>query len=601
MLDQYCTDNAIVRKLSNLRAKYAAKERERLRLDAISPGHRDQRMTNHALALQLLLPPRQDWKRPRLREGMTGQQKTAESVLAGAMIALNSADDASSYQTFNLRAFVAEVRDRMLENRPYVFDRPEITPVPKAKDSLVYRAIAQLNRVDSVVDKITATYLQGCFDADLLVSALAFRAGKPGQPPPNHHDGVRAILEFLDAHSGGELWVGEYDIKKFFDCIGHDVAKAAVDRAVAGAERRGVVVDPRAIQIIKAFIDCYSFPKDVLQGALPALKLRNADATFDWPGEHGSLDAFYTNPMDAKIGIVQGAALSNLIANLVLHYADVEVTTLRGRGEVLYERYCDDMFLICTSRADCQRRMKAYGQAMTRLYLPVHEPQPLVPYGKSFWKQKSKGPYRWTNQPGGVPWVSFCGYQVHFDGHLRIRPSSVRKQIDAMREETDQVVRRILSAGKDQIKLSGQQILRRFERRLTCRLVGHRTPTSQPGDLSPNCVASGFQLLAEYPHQQGQLRVFDRVRGECVRELDKALRRVGAPESPKKPSRHLRQNKIKFYGKPFSMAGQYPSVVSNRPAPRLDKQSKKRISRTVTCRGIIAIAIGLAILLLTGI
>jgi hypothetical protein len=238
--------------------------------------------------------------------------------------------------------------------------------------------------IPQVVDNITASYLRDSFDPDLLVSALAFRAGAPGQPPPNHHDGVRAILEFLHAHSDSELWVGEYDIKKFFDCIGHDVAKAAVDRAVAAAERRGVAVDPRAIQIIKAFIDCYSFPKDVLQGALSALKLRDTNATFDWPGENGSLDAFYTNPMDAKIGIVQGAALSCLIANLVLHYADVEVTTVRGKGEFLYERYCDDMLLICTSRSDCQRRMKAYGQAMRRLSLPVHEPQPLVAYGKDF-------------------------------------------------------------------------------------------------------------------------------------------------------------------------------------------------------------------------
>jgi hypothetical protein len=83
---------------------------------------------------------------------MTGQRKTAESVLAGAMKALNAADDVSSYQTLNLRGFIAEVRRRTLGSEPYVFARPVVTPVPKAKGSSVYRAIGQMSRVDSVVD-----------------------------------------------------------------------------------------------------------------------------------------------------------------------------------------------------------------------------------------------------------------------------------------------------------------------------------------------------------------------------------------------------------------------------------------------------------------
>jgi hypothetical protein len=532
---------------------------------------------------------------------MTGQRKTARSVFAGTMKALKAESDTTSFQTLGLRAFLTEVREKVLRDSPYVFDPPRITPLRKARGGPIYRAVGQMSTVDSVVDSITAKYLRDCFDPDLLHSALAFRAGVPGKPPPNHHAGVKAILNFLNAHSDSELWAGEHDIKKFFDCIGHDVAKAAVDRAVAAARRRCVTVDARAVQIIKAFIDCYSFPKDVLQGALPTLKLRDPEATFNWPGEDGSLDAFYTNPMDAKIGIIQGAALSCLIANLVLHYADVEVTTVRGKREFLYQRYCDDMLLICTSKSDCQRRMKAYGQAMRRLYLPVHKPQPMVAYGRSFWQQKSKGPYRWTDQTGGVPWIGFCGYQVHFDGHIRIRPSSVRKQIDAMREETDQVVRRILSAGSGGIKLSRKQILHRFQQRLTCRMVGHRTPSSQPGDLAPNCVASGFKLLAEYPHQQGQLRLLDRVRGECIREVSKALRKVGAPESPRKPSRHRRRDRIRFYGSPFSLNGQYPRELSRPQALQTDQQSHHCNRGATAWRGIIAIVIALACLLWTSI
>ena len=152
---------------------------------------------------------------------------------------------------------------------------------------------------------------------------------------PTHHDGFRGVMEFLWARTTmDEIWVGEYDLRKFFDCIGHDVALTAMDRAVATAEKRGVAVDPRALGIFQAFLQCYSFPRNVLQGELPTLRERDPKATFEWPGEDGSIDALYPDPMTARIGVIQGAALSNLVANLVLHHADQAVVHAMGREDI---------------------------------------------------------------------------------------------------------------------------------------------------------------------------------------------------------------------------------------------------------------------------
>ncbi len=573
MLDQYFTDEAIVRKLSHLRAQTAAAERDKLRLDAICPTYHHHGIRGRALALQQLQPPRKDWIHPKMRQGLTAQQITDLSVFAATMKGLSLPDTAKAYHTLNLQEFMARVRAKALGNEPYVFGAPEIVPILRDKDRSVYRAIAQLAMDDSVVDGGVARYFRDCFDLDFLPNSLAFRCKRPGQAVPTHHDGFRAVMDFLKAHRDHEIWVGEYDLRKFFDTIGHDVARTAMDRAVVAAKRRGVVVDPRAIRIFQAFLECYSFSRNVLQGELPRLQAHHPDATFEWPGEDHGLDGLYPDPSAAGIGVIQGAALSNLVANLVLHRADQAVVRAMGKRTYVYRRYVDDMILVCKSKGDCQFGMDAYRNVAAKERLLVHDTKPDLPYGREFWQKKSRGPYQWSDQPGGVPWLTFAGYQAHFNGRIRMRPSSVRKQIDVMRQEANLVINRVLSAGRGQIKLSRAQIRQRFEASLVYRLVGHRRPDSQPGELSPNCVASGFRLLDTYPHEEGQLRLLDRVRHQCVRKVNRALRKTDAPMAALRQLPPRGHDRVKFYGRPFSMAGQYRSVTPEGQAANVELQS----------------------------
>ena len=453
---------------------------------------------------------------------------------------------------------------------PMSSSRLRIIPRRKEPGIPVYRAIARLGLRDVVVEATVAKYLQRCFGPDLLDCSFAYRSGSSGHPAATHHDAMRAAMEFLAADAGKEIWIVEVDIRKFFDVVGHEVALAAVDRAVERAGRRGVVVDHRALAILRAFLNCFSFPRNVLTGALPELRERDPDATFGWPGEDGSLHEFYSDPMVAKVGIIQGAALSCLIANLVLHDADVAMTSGADRSNQLYARFSDDMVAMSTSKEQAEEDMQRYRAATKALRLPIHEPKPGVPYGKEFWGLKSRGPYRLTDQPGGTPVFGLVGYQVHADGHLRLRPSSLRKQIDKIQDETDKVVRRLLSAGKDGIKLSGRQIAYRLEQRLIGMAVGRRNLDSRPGELSPHCFASGWKLLAEYPHQRGQLRLLDRERGQNMHRLRRVLRKLGVPVEPPNGHNRRKMGRRRFFGNPFSYAGQYPRHLSLEKSPWWD-------------------------------
>ena len=46
--------------------------------------------------------------------------------------------------------------------------------------------------------------------------------------------------------------------------------------------------------------------------------------------------------------------------------------------------------------------------------------------------RKSKAPYEWgpATKPGRVPWCAFVGYQIRHDGALRLRPSSLKKEVE---------------------------------------------------------------------------------------------------------------------------------------------------------------------------
>jgi hypothetical protein len=202
-----------------------------------------------------------------------------------------------------------------------------------------------------------------------------------------------------------------------------------------------LTLDPRAEHIFRAYLQCYTFPRNVLEETTPLLRQEHANGEFPWPED--ALHKHHANPRSGAIGVPQGGALSCIIANLVLDLADKRIRAVQEQfpDQIQYFRYCDDMILLARRESHCQEAFQAYLNALDELKLPYHEPKSVETYNKRFWNEKSKNPYCWTGRKGSgcVPWVQFVGYQVRYDGLVRIKKKSLEKQILKLRNVTDHV------------------------------------------------------------------------------------------------------------------------------------------------------------------
>jgi hypothetical protein len=198
----------------------------------------------------------------------------------------------------------------------------------------------------------------------------------------------------------------------------------------------------------------------------------------------------------------------------------------------------------------------AYTRALSQLKLPFHEVREFsrVYEGKresakrtdGFWAGKSKAPYAWgpAGEPGQVPWCAFVGYQVRYDGVLRVRPSSIRKEVEKQNDIVRQVRHFLRRHGQSRSK---RQIVFRLRQRLRSIAVGTGplVRVTEPAF----CWTQGFRLLKRFPSLRGQLRDLDRHRVACIRSISRALRAGKGKVRAKSRAKVLR-----FEGFPYSYA-----------------------------------------------
>lgn len=434
---------------------------------------------------------------------------------------------------------------------------PKIRFQPK-QDTRRYRAIAQYDLIDGIVISLTAQYLRHIIDPCFLSTSYAFRAKSPNGDMLSHHDAVQALLDYRCKYDRKAVCIAECDLQGFFDTVNHDVALCSFQAIFDVQESKGVFTDPRALSLLRSYLDSYSFPTNVLQSK--EIGGLGHGAIVPWPEE--SLAAYYDNPRDEPIGVPQGGALSCLIANAVLHPVDEAIELVPGAVNGYYARYCDDMMIAHTSDAICEAMLDAYIKGVTRQLLVFHRPT-ARPYGAGHWDTKSRSVYRWgPRESDGVPWVAFVGYQVRYDGLVRIRPSSLAKELEKQVRETGRVVRAIeLSAndsspaGSDRgVRVTRRQAVHRLRQRLIAMSVGR---PSGGGRLSPErvfCWSSGFKLLAGSRIVRSQLRRLDRGRGAQISRARRRLRGM-CRRQQRVTDAHVEPRK--FYGRPYSYDGAF--------------------------------------------
>ena len=378
-----------------------------------------------------------------------------------------------------------------------------------------------------------ARYLRDFCDPAFDGSSYAFRARGESGRTPTHHHAFDAIYRLKSAHPKRDLYVAECDIRGFYDTVDLQVALDSLERTENHMHclKPELTLHPRAKQIFRAYLECYTFPRNVLEEATPLLRREHANGEFPWPED--ALRKHHANPRSAAIGVPQGGALSCIIANLVLDLADKRVRAVQEqfRDQIQYFRYCDDMILLARRESHCREAFQAYLNALDELKLPYHSRTTVSDYDKSFWAAKSKNPYCWTGRKGSgcVPWVQFVGYQVRYDGLVRIKKKSLEKQIMKLRNVTDHVKFGLgckpgthglaappsVPAHKDQVMLS-----------LLWRLVqlGVGKVRLKYREQGPQrlCWAGGYKALHGKPLVPQMLKSLDRQREQQLKRMDQA-------------------------------------------------------------------------------
>jgi hypothetical protein len=475
-----------------------------------------------------LFPPRDQWFRP-TREERRGRDRADfnEQALYRTVIArVDAAAKNGEQWAAGLKALVALIRPRALAVNPTI-STPTILPVEKSPHS--YRAISSYPIPDRAIISETAQYLGRRFDEQFVGGVYSQRMGYATRSR-SHHDAVEQLVSYRHTHAGERIFVAEVDLRSFFDCVPHELVRAAVARAVRHSRGAGMTIDPQALRILEAFLRSYSFVGTAVPGAAAWFSLHDPKGRLEIPTKE--LQKLWGTELPPNLGIPQGGALSGLIANLVLDPVDRAVLGAAGSPdpELFYARYVDDILIAHPDRSRCRAAFETLLKALYELRLPFHPPRQVRNYelkskvtGRNlFWRYKSKAQYVWEEKgvtKHSVPWVGFLGYQVRYDGLLRIRPSSVAKQMSRQAGEVDRVLPLLCPKNADS---TTKEFPTSALTSVICRLnaiVG--TPTH--GGAWGLGWASGFRLLRTNEHVTTQLQRLDQGRGRQIGRLIRAL------------------------------------------------------------------------------
>ena len=520
---QYFTFEAILDVLASIRMRQAAKRHERqfyweILVDAEFP------LAGEPIVAECYLPPRRLWRRP---AKANRRRQPSSAVWRAALIRTvlgyrrqgKLADEAWGR---NLLALVDSIQ-RKIAGPAFALQIPKVRVFHKDGDWLKLRVITEYQHLeDRLILTQTAKYLKDELDDVLLDVSYAFRRSRPACNP-THHQAVRDLQAYRTERVGQKLFAAECDIQGFYDAIGHAAVRDALgkiecQRADAGCEP----LDAAALHVVDAYLDSFCFADG---GKV------NPDIVAAYREENGTVPDVPINGLRKtnmrRVGIPQGGALSPVLANVVLHAADMAVVQDGERDpELFYARFCDDTLLVHSSRQKCSEALRRYKGALKRLDLPVHSVNKGIRYGVDYYKAKSKGPFQWAHAGAsrrGMPWISFVGYQVHCDGEIRLRKTTVHKHFKRQVREVSAITGYLKEAKADALKKKPQEVFNSARARMISLGVGRPDVRRRCADQSQHCWMDAFPLLEETPFVLRQLRALDRNRERQLHRLKRQL------------------------------------------------------------------------------
>jgi len=589
--ETYFSEDAIVSYLCKLRAK-VAKSRNKKHLihlltesdkfnyhvnDSVEPQDNDAHASNDFIKYQWqflselnkFFPGRKKWAS--LGEKSRRNKKTQHPI---------SATDRNYYSLIKtIKAFQKKSPNEpwLIELHRFVLDIQESiscgkyqlsSPIvyPKLKDDIrtkevnKCRPISMFSLKDRIILSITNKYLTALFDKYFADCSYAFRSkkNKLNTAIVTHHDCIKELLEFRVRHIDKPLWVVECDMEKFYDSVNHTTILDLFNKLIERTQIDFPELNLRnASHIFCEYLNCYAFNKNVPEKSdlsyWESYKIPNGE--FGWVEKEFKQLGYYDDLHFERIGVPQGGALSGLIANIVLDVADKSVL----KNDVFYTRFCDDMLIIHPELDVCEKAKADYLTALKELKLVPHEfNNNLISDRKKvrknlpnttfehFWKGKSKGPYKWASiNDNGFPWIGFVGYELHFEGHLRVRKKSFHKELEKQAEVVDE----IRKAVKHSMRKSKGSVTESAIHRLVGMSVGRVTIKNFDKVLNDLCWKNGFKELAMNKYSVQQIKQLDRNRSRLYYDLLRDLKEADVEEDKMIDSK---PRQVIHFNKPFS-------------------------------------------------
>lgn len=413
-----------------------------------------------------IMPARNSWHRPRKHERKLngGEDSKSHKQILTRSIAItiqqHRKQEIPPQYLKNLDAFISSLRDDICSCKPLTFNSIKIIGKKKKVNSEGIEILRPICVFESLREKLlialASKYLSEVFDQLLHEEILSYRPLRTyhGSETPvltDRDNAIQNIHAYRKAHRCGTLYVAECDIQKYFDTINHDVIRSCFKTFADKVKTLDARFDYSQVErIVEAYLNAYSFYRNV-ESKNEAMKVRNQQ--FEVPKdslfiERGCYTAEEFEAAKSKIGIPQGGALSTLMSNVILHTIDTESILDRPDRNRFFCRYGDDILLMHTSKAECERLINSYCETLTRHKLIYHDFISVadkqfrrtngVSVRPILWDQKSRKPFLWgrsNDEKESVDWIGFLGYEMRYTGEVRLRRSSLDNKIKTIKRK----------------------------------------------------------------------------------------------------------------------------------------------------------------------
>ena len=417
-----------------------------------------------------MTPRRNDWRRLR-RHSRVGRTSTEELNTATLRNTINY--DLRQFKSGKAKApkylrrlleFVKNITRIVNSDSPIDFNDC-IRIMAKFKknegDTAIYRPLSLYTSLEAkTLISLATGYLSSVLDKHLHREILSYRPKREYHGQKHYatdgNDAVIGLRKFADVHKGRQIYVAECDIQKFFDIINHEVVLKCFAELASEA---GLPDYHQVERILKAYLDSYSFCKDVMNlnddeeyWSRYQKQKEIKNHRFAWVDDE-CFSTCYESEEEFKacrdyLGVPQGGALSCIISNVVLNSVDKAVVD-ENDPDRFFVRFGDDILLAHTDYDKCCELMNSYVSALEAHHLPYHPFKSVSDFKdgektlKSFWDVKSKLPFYWGPGEGNASeWIGFVGYEVKYTGETRIRKSTLDKKFGAINKKYHSCIRK---------------------------------------------------------------------------------------------------------------------------------------------------------------